>query len=204
MADHIVKDIAALEALYGQPGKASLIKVADHLTPLYTKWIMASRLCIVSTIGPDGTDGSPRGDDGPVVQMLDPKTLLMPDWRGNNRMDTLRNIVADGRISLMFMVPGSNNVIRVNGTAVVSLDPDLLGRFTDKGRMPRSVAVITVDEVYSQCARALMRAKTWTSGDESADLPSVGEMLAEQEAGFDGEAYDAEWHARAAKTMWSV
>lgn len=204
MADHIVKDIAALEALYGQPGKASLIKVADHLTPLYAKWIMASRLCIVSTIGPDGTDGSPRGDDGPVVQMLDPKTLLMPDWRGNNRMDTLRNIVADGRISLMFMVPGSNNVIRVNGTAVVSLDPDLLGRFTDKGRLPRSVAVITVDEVYSQCARALMRAKTWTSGDESAGLPSVGELLAEQEAGFDGQAYDVEWHARAAKTMWSA
>ncbi len=204
MADHIVKDIAELEALYGQPGKASLLKVADHVTPLYAKWIMTSRLCVVSTIGPDGTDGSPRGDDGPVVQMLDPKTLLMPDWRGNNRMDTLRNIVADGRISLMFMVPGSNNVIRVNGTAVVSLDPDLLGRFTDKGRLPRSVAVITVAEVYSQCARALMRAKTWSAGDESTDLPTVGQMLAEQEEGFDGAEYDATWVARAAKTMWSA
>ena len=130
MGDHIVTDIAELEALYGQPAKASLIKVADHVTPLYAKWIMTSRLCIVSTIGPEGTDGSPRGDDGPVVQILDPKTLLLPDWRGNNRMDTLRNIVADGRISLMFMVPGSNNVMRVNGNAVVSLDPELLGRFT--------------------------------------------------------------------------
>lgn len=204
MVDHVVTDIAALEALYGEPGKASLIKVADHLSPLYAKWIMASRLCIVSTIGPDGTDGSPRGDDGPVVQMLDPKTLLMPDWRGNNRMDTLRNIVADGRISLMFMVPGSNNVIRVNGSAVVSLDPELLARFDQKGRMPRSVAVITVAEVYSQCARALMRAKTWDSEDESADLPTVGQMLAEQEEGFDGAEYDAAWHARAAKTMWSA
>ncbi|WP_341368149.1 pyridoxamine 5'-phosphate oxidase family protein [Yoonia sp. BS5-3] len=204
MGSHIVKDIAELEALYGTPGKASLIKVADHLTPLYTKWIMASRLCIVSTVGPEGTDGSPRGDDGPVVQMQDNKTLLMPDWRGNNRMDTLRNIVADGRISLMFIVPGSNNVIRVNGTAEVSLDPDLLARFEQKNRVPRSVAVIHVAEIYSQCARALMRAKTWTAGDESAGLPSVGELLAEQEKGFDGSAYDADWHERAAATMWTA
>ncbi|MEL6685276.1 MAG: pyridoxamine 5'-phosphate oxidase family protein [Pseudomonadota bacterium] len=202
MADHIVKDVAALEALYGTPGKASLIKVASQLTPLYRKWIMASRLCIVSTVGPDGTDGSPRGDDGPVVQELDAKTLLLPDWRGNNRMDTLRNIVRDGRISLMFMVPGSNNVIRVNGTAVVSLDPDLLARFVQKGRQPRSVVVITIAEVYSQCARALMRARTWSADDESADLPTVGDLLAEQEAAFDGAAYDAEWAGRAEKTMW--
>ncbi|MEL6681026.1 MAG: pyridoxamine 5'-phosphate oxidase family protein [Pseudomonadota bacterium] len=202
MADHVIRDIAQLEALYGQPGKASLIKVADHLTPLYAKWIMASRLCVVSTVRPDGTDGSPRGDDGPVVQMQDAKTLLMPDWRGNNRMDTLRNIVADGRISLMFMVPGSNNVMRINGTDVVSVDPDLLGRFDANGRQPRSVVVITVAEVYSQCARALMRAKVWSSDDESAGLPTVGELLAEQEAGFDGTGYDAEWPGRAAKTMW--
>lgn len=202
MADHTISDIAALEALYGTPGKASLIKVADHLTPLYAKWIMASRLCVVSTIGPDGTDGSPRGDDGPVVQPLDAKTLLMPDWRGNNRMDTLRNIVADGRISLMFMVPRSNNVMRVNGTAVVSLDPDLIGRFQDRGRAPRSVVVITIAEVYSQCARALMRAGVWTADDKSTELPTVGELLAEQEAGFDGAGYDAGWMARAKDTMW--
>ncbi|SIT85623.1 hypothetical protein SAMN05421665_2103 [Yoonia rosea] len=202
MADHVVADVAALEALYGTPGKASLIKVAPQLTPLYRKWIMASRLCIVSTVGPEGTDGSPRGDDGPVVQVLDSKTLLLPDWRGNNRIDTLRNIVADGRISLLFMVPGSNNVIRVNGTAVVSVDPDLIGRFNQKTHQPRSAVVITVAEVYSQCARALMRARLWTADDESAGLPSVGDLLAEQEAGFDGADYDAGWSARAADTMW--
>ena len=201
-ADHVIKDLAELEAIYGTPGKASLIKVASHLTPLYRKWIMASRLCIVSTIGPEGTDGSPRGDDGPVVRDQDEKTLLLPDWRGNNRTDTLRNIVRDGRISLMFMVPGSNNVIRVNGMAVVSLDPDLLTQFSQKGRQPRGVVVITIAEVYSQCARALMRARTWSGEDESADLPTIGELLAEQEAAFDGAAYDAEWADRAAKTMW--
>jgi PPOX class probable FMN-dependent enzyme len=202
MADHVVTDVAALEALYGTPGKASLIKVASKLTPLCRKWIMASRLCIVSTVGPEGTDGSPRGDEGPVVQVLDSKTLLLPDWRGNNRIDTLRNIVADGRISLLFMVPGSNNVIRVNGTAIVSVEPALIGRFNQKGHQPRSVIVITVAEVYSQCARALMRARLWTADDESAGLPSVGDLLAEQEAGFDGADYDAGWSARAADTMW--
>ncbi len=202
MAEHVIDSIAALEAIYDKPGKASLIKVADHLTPLYAKWIMASRLCIVSTVGPEGTDGSPRGDDGPVVQVLDAKTLLLPDWRGNNRIDTLRNIVADGRISLMFLVPGSNNVVRVNGHAVVSISPDLLGRFDQRGRQPRSVIIISIDEIYSQCARALMRAKTWTSEDESAQLPSIGDLLAEQETGFDGEAYDAAWAERADQTMW--
>ena len=201
LADHIT-DIGALEALYGSPGKASLIKVTDRLTPAYEKWIVRSRLCVLTTVGALGTDGSPRGDAGPVVQIQDAQTLLMPDWRGNNRMDSLRNIVTDGRVSLMFMVPGSNNVIRVNGTAVVSVDPDLLGRFSDKERAPRSVIVVAIAEVYSQCARALMRAKTWTSGDESVGLPSVGDMLAEIEAGFDGGAYDAEWAPRAAKTLW--
>ena len=202
MAEYVVKDVAALEALYGAPAKASLIKVTRQITPLYRKWIMASRLCVVSTVGPDGTDGSPRGDDGPVVQELDETTLLLPDWRGNNRIDTLRNIVTDGRISLMFIIPGSHNVVRVNGTAVVSLDPDLLGRFEQKGHHPRSVVVITVAEVYSQCARALLRARIWTAGDESAGLPSIGDLLAEQEASFDGAAYDSGWAARAEKTMW--
>lgn len=202
MDDHVVRDVAALEALYGQPGEASLIKVADHLTPLYAKWIMASRLCVVSTVGPEGTDGSPRGDDGPVVQALDAKTLLLPDWRGNNRIDTLRNIVADGRISLMFFVRGSNNVIRINGQAVVSLAPEILGRFDQNGRQPRSVIVITIAEVYSQCARALMRAGAWGGDDESADLPTIGDLLAEQRVGFDGAEYDAAWGARAKDTMW--
>ncbi|MEO9463845.1 MAG: pyridoxamine 5'-phosphate oxidase family protein, partial [Marinomonas sp.] len=112
-----VTDIAELETLYGTPGAASLRKVAQRMTPEYRRWIMASRFCVISTVGEDGTDGSPRGDDGPVVRELDAQTLAIPDWRGNNRMDTLRNIVADGRISLMFMVPGSNNVVRINGLA---------------------------------------------------------------------------------------
>lgn len=197
-----ITDVAALEALYGQPGRASVIKVADRLTPAYRRWIMASRFCVLTTVGPGGTDGSPRGDDGPVVRELDERTLLLPDWRGNNRMDSLRNIVVDGRLSLMFMVPGSSNVVRVNGQGVVSVAPDLLALFSDKGRAPRSVVVARIAEVYSQCARAILRSGLWAAGDTSAGLPSVGDILAEIETGFDGAGYDADWPGRAAKTMW--
>ncbi|TCL08525.1 hypothetical protein BXY66_0562 [Shimia isoporae] len=198
-----VEDISELEALYGAPGIASTAKVADHLTPLYRKWIMQSRFCVVSTVGPEGTDGSPRGDDGPVVRELDPKTLAMPDWRGNNRMDTLRNIVADGRVSLMFMIPGSNNVVRVNGQARVTTAPDLCESFEVKGAHPRSVIVIRIAEVYTQCARALMRSALWADSHVGDSLPTAGELLAEQTDGEEGgEPYDAAWGARAAKTMW--
>jgi PPOX class probable FMN-dependent enzyme len=198
-----VESIEALEALYGPPGSAALNKVARRMTPLYRDWILRSRFCILSTVGPEGTDGSPRGDKGPVVLELDPGTLAMPDWRGNNRMDTLRNIVADGRISLLFMVPGSTTVVRVNGTAKVTLDKALRARFTHEARLPRSVIVISIGEIYTQCARALMRSELWVSGNQSEGLPSAGDILAEQTQGAEGgAAYDAEWPARAAQTLW--
>ena len=192
-----------LEALYGTPGAASLVKVADRLTPTYRAWIMASRFCILTTVGPEGTDGSPRGDDGPVVLELDERHLALPDWRGNERIDSLRNIVRDPRVSMMFMVPGSNNVVRVNGEAKLTADPDLRARFEKSGKQPRTVAVIRIHEVYSQCARAIMRSKIWSAGDESADLPSVGDMLKEMTSGaFDGASYDKEWPERAKTTLW--
>ncbi len=198
-----IESIAALEALYGQPGAASLRKVATRLTPKYREWIMASKLCILTTVGPEGVDGSPRGDDGPVVMELDPGTLAMPDWRGNNRLDSLRNIVRDPRVSLMFMVPGSNNVVRVNGMARLTADDALRARFEKRGIRPATVIVVEISEIYSQCARALMRAGTWSGEDQSVTLPTMGEILAEVSDGEEGGAqYDREWGARAAKTMW--
>ncbi|MEO0362425.1 MAG: pyridoxamine 5'-phosphate oxidase family protein, partial [Pseudomonadota bacterium] len=194
---------AALEALYGAPGEASLVKVARRLTPAYRRWIMASRFCVLSTVGPEGADGSPRGDDGPVVDALDDGTLAMPDWRGNQRLDTLRNIVRDGRAAMMFFVPGSNNVIRVNGRAFLTADDALRARFGRDNILPATVIVLKIEEIYSQCARALLRARLWSSLNETADLPTVGEILAEMTAGrIDGKAYDEEWPERAAKTMW--
>lgn len=197
-----IEDIKALEALYGIPGAASTRKVVHRLTPRYRKWIMVSRYCILSTVGPGGTDGSPRGDDGPVVIELDAQTLAMPDWRGNNRLDSLRNIVLDGRVSLMFMVPRSNTVVRVNGTAKLTADEALRARFEQKGKHPATVIVIAISEVYSQCARATIRAGLW-SRDDSDGLPTVGALLAEASDGEEGGAeYDAGWSARAAQTMW--
>lgn len=202
MADY-VSDIATLQELYGPPGEASLRKVARRLTPLYHQWIMASRFCVVSTVGAQGTDGSPRGDDGPVVQAPDAETLLLPDWRGNNRMDTLRNIVDDGRISLMFMVPGSNTVVRLNGMAKLSIDADLCTQFEVNGRHPRSVVIIKIGEIYTQCARAPMRAGLWSGEAAPDDLPTVGELLAEATRGEQGgRPYDDAWLERAQKTMW--
>ncbi|MBB97869.1 MAG: pyridoxamine 5'-phosphate oxidase [Rhodobacteraceae bacterium] len=198
-----IDDVTTLDTLYGQPGQPALRKVVDHMTPLYRKWIMTSRFCVLSTVGPEGTDGSPRGDDGPVVLELDPKTLALPDWRGNNRLDSLRNIIRDPRVSLMFLVPGSNNVIRVNGSARLTADADLRARFERQGKQPATVIVIEIAEIYSQCARALIRARTWAGQDESADLPTVGDLLAEATSGEEGgQAYDTEWPERAAKTMW--
>jgi len=198
-----INEIEALEALYGEPSEAAIIKVAKWLTPCYRQWIMASRLCILSTVGPEGTDGSPRGDDGPVVMELDPGTLALPDWRGNNRIDSLRNIVRDPRVSLLFLVPGSDNVIRVNGTAKVTVDDDLRAKFEKKGRLPIAVIVIRIEEVYAQCSRALVRAKTWRSGDESHLVPTVGQMLTEMTKGsFDGVAYDKAWPERRDQNLW--
>ena len=198
-----VETIVQLEALYGEPGAPALRKVAQRLTPLYRRWIMSSTFCVLSTVGPEGTDGSPRGDDGPVVSELDPGTLLLPDWRGNNRLDSLRNIVVDGRVSLMFMVPGSNTVVRVNGQAHLSTAPLLRDRFDKAGRKPATVIVIEIREIYTQCARALMRAALWRDAQATPDLPSVGDILAEQTDGAEGGPdYDRKWHPRAAKTMW--
>lgn len=198
-----IDTIEALEALYGNPGQAAREKVTERLTPSQRAWIERSRFCVISTVGPDGTDGSPRGDDGPVVQVADDRTLLLPDWHGNNRIDSLRNILRDGRASLMFLVPGSNTAMRVNGSATLSADPAVTGAFEKAGKVPRCVIRLRITEVYPQCARALMRAGLWTGGDQSQGLPSVGEMLREAtQGGIDGAAYDDAWPERAKTSMW--
>ncbi|MEM8774808.1 MAG: pyridoxamine 5'-phosphate oxidase family protein [Pseudomonadota bacterium] len=197
-----IEDVTVLEAYYGKPGSASLNKVARKMTPLYRKWIMTSRFCVLTTVGTQGTDGSPRGDDGPVVLELDEHTLAMPDWRGNNRLDSLRNIIEDGRISLMFMVPGSNTIVRLNGQGRLTVDDDIRAKFIRKKSMPATVIIIKIGEIYTQCARAPIRAGLWER-DDSADLPTVGEILAEQTSGQEGgTSYDEAWPERAAKTMW--
>lgn len=198
-----ITSLDTLHALYGTPSEPARVKVIPRLTAAYRAHVARSRFCILATVGPEGTDCSPRGDEGPVVTVLDPQTLALPDWKGNERIDSLRNITRDPRVSLLFLVAGSTTAMRVNGTARITADPDLAARFARGALAPRSVIVITLAEVYSQCSRALLRSALWTAGDQSADLPSVGDMLREATGGsFDGAAYDANWKERASKSMW--
>ena len=197
-----ISDISELESIYGDAVQGALDKVMDHITPAYATWIEASRFLILTTVGPEGTDASPRGDAGPVVRLIDKHTLWLPDWRGNNRIDSLRNIVRDGRLSLMFMVPGSNNVVRINGHAVLTSDESVIGTFEQNGKHPRSVIVVSVKEVYFQCAKALMRSRLWQSDDESHRVPTAGDFIKERDGTFDAKAYDDGYSEYAKDRMW--
>lgn len=197
-----ITTIAALEALYPDVSTAAQTKVHNRLTPLYRRWIDAARFTVLSTVGAEGTDASPRGDDGPVVRIANDTTLHLPDWRGNNRLDSLRNIVRDNRVSLMFMVPGCPNVVRINGTARLSTDPALIQSFAKGAKTPTTVIVITLDELYFQCAKAIMRSKLWSGEDVSQDLPTAGDFIGEKLPDFDGAAYDDGYADYAGPRMW--
>lgn len=202
---HLISDAAALKDLYGEPGEASIKKEVDHVHPHYRAFIEAAPFAMVATAGPGGLDASPRGDPAGFVVVEDEKTLLLPDRRGNNRIDTLRNVLTDPRIALLFLVPGVGETLRVNGTARISVEPALLARFEMDGKLPRSVLVIDVQTVFFQCSRALLRSKLWdpqTQVPRSA-LPSTGRILADLSSGtIDGVAYDRELPARAASTLY--
>jgi uncharacterized protein len=201
----IIATIGELEAIYGQPNEASTVKVAGRLTPQYRVLIDKSPFAALATCGPEGLDCSPRGDLPGFVRVHDETTLMMPDRRGNNRVDSLRNIVRDPRIALLFLIPGSGSTLRVNGRAQVSADADLLASFKVDGKAPRTVIVMTVDEIYFQCARAIVRSDLWNP-DRRVDpksLPTPGQILAEMsENRVGGEDYDRAWPERARQTMW--
>jgi hypothetical protein len=198
--------VEELEALYGEPGEASTAKVADHVTPDYAATIAASPFLALATAGPEWLDCSPRGDrSGELVRIADPRTLLLPDRRGNNRVDSLRNILRDPRVALMFLIPGWGNALRVNGRAWLDADPGLLASFAVGGKAPRCVVVVEVQEVYFQCARAIVRSGLWEPGSrvDPHGLPTPGRILAGLTAErVGGDAYDREWPVRAAATMW--
>ena len=201
----ILRTEAELEAIYGRPVEASTVKEVNWITPHYRAYIEASPYAALATSGPEGLDCSPRGDRPGFVRVHDEKTLMLPDRRGNNRIDSLRNIVRDPRVALLFMIPGVGNTLRVNGRAHLSVAPDLLESFAVEEKAPRSVAVIEVDAVYFQCARALVRSELWNPKRhiDPKSLPSAGQILAAlSNERVGGETYDREWPGRAAATMW--
>jgi PPOX class probable FMN-dependent enzyme len=201
----IIATIEQLEAIYGQPNDASTVKVANRVTPQYRMLIDKSPFAALATCGPEGLDCSPRGDLAGFVRVHDEKTLMMPDRRGNNRVDSLRNIVRDPRVALLFLIPGAGSTLRVNGRAQVSADAGLLASFRMEGRAPRTVIVMTVDEIYFQCARAIVRSELWNP-DRHVDpksLPTPGQILADMSENLvGGEDYDRAWPERARQSLW--
>lgn len=193
-SDHWVHTSAQLATLYGQPSEAALRKESATLTAPYRALLEASPFLVLATSGPDGLDASPRGDPAPAVVVQDDRTLLLADRRGNHRLDSLRNIVADPRVALLCLVPGTSETLRINGRARLSTDPALLARLAVDGRPPATVVVIGIELVFFQCARALLRSQLWRSASwpDRSSLPTAGQMLTAATGGsFDGAAYDA-------------
>ena len=202
---HTIDTLPALEALYDTPGEVSLRKEVPYLHPVYQALIAASPFVVVATIGPDGLDTSPRGDPPGFVQVQDEHTLLLPERRGNNRIDSLRNILYDPQVALIFFVPGVRETVRVNGSAKISADPAVLEPFAVQGQLPKCVIEITVQTVFFQCARALLRSSLWSQDPAAgrAAVPTAGQMLAALTGnGIDGESYDRELPERQAKSLY--
>ncbi len=202
-----VKKLETLEALenhYGQPVKTSLVKEIDHISDHYRSFIEKSPFVVIATSGPEGLDCSPRGDPPGFCHVLDSKTVLIPDRPGNNRLDSLRNIVRDPRISLLFLIPGVGETIRINGRAQICLDDELLERFPVKGKLPKAVIAVTVDTMYFQCQKALVRSGLWKSEGQikRTDLPGTGAILAALTEDVDAEEYDKAYPERLKKTLY--
>lgn len=206
ISGHIIRDEAALEALYGTPSGAAVAKEVDFIHPHYRAMIEASPFMAIASVGPEGVDVTPRGDPvGSFVQVLDEKTLLIPDRRGNNRLDTLRNIVRDDRVALLFLIPGVNETLRINGRAAISVAPDLIARFPFRDTLPKSVIVVTAERVYFQCAKALLRSELWNP-DKHVDrtaLPSTGTIIGDITKGaMNGAELDRTYPERIRQTMY--
>lgn len=202
---HAITSAAQLALLFGQVGDASIRKEVPFLHPHYRALIEASPFAVLATSGPDGLDASPRGDAPGFVQVEDDTTLLLPERRGNNRVDSLRNIITDPRVALIFLIPGVGETLRVNGRASITTAPDMLARFVVQGQQPKCVLVIKVDTVFFQCARAIQRSGLWKApaADARAGVSSPGTILqALTASGIDGDKYDRELPERQRVTLY--
>ena len=204
-SSNLIKDITQLDALYGDASPRSLTKEIDALNSQYQSFIEASPFMAVATVGMEGLDCSPRGEQGSVVRVVDANTIQFADRRGNNRLDTLRNIVEDDRIALLFLVPGIGETMRVNGRATISIAPELIEAFTVDGKSPKTVVEVKVERVYFQCSKALVRSGIWDSdiARSFGDVPSAGEMLAATtNDSFDALEYDRMLEKRYGDELW--
>ena len=202
---HAILTLEQLARMYDAPAEASLLKEVPRVLPQYKALIEASPFAVLATCGPDGLDASPRGDPPGFVVVQDEHTLLIPDRRGNNRIDSLRNIVADPRVALLFLIPGIGETLRVNGRAHLSVDPTMLARCAVEGKAPKCVIVVAVQTVFFQCSRAILRSRLWDPAlrRRREELPTPGSILAQVGgAGFDGEKYDRELPVRLSGSLY--
>jgi uncharacterized protein len=203
--DHLVTSMDQLEAMFEEPLPVAQIKEIDHVNAHYRAFIEAAPFFALATSGPEGLDCSPRGDPAGFVRVRDAKTLLIPDRRGNNRIDSLRNIVRDPRVALLFLIPGVGETIRVVGRAVISIDPELVASFEINGRVPTCVLVVTVEKVFYQCTKAIIRSKLWDPAQhvDRKSLPTTGTIVAALTDGrLGGEAHDRGQHERTMSKLY--
>lgn len=203
--DQYVTTLEELETLYGAVAQPAIIKEVDHIHPIYRPFIEASPLAILATAGPGGLNATARGDPAGFIHIEDEHTLILPDRRGNNRVDSLRNILADPRVALLFFIPGVGETLRVNGTAKIIVCPDYVDRFAVSGKPPKTILRIDVKSVLFQCMRAVMRSEIWKqeSQVDRKSLPSVGTILrALSQAAIDDQVYDQEAPQRLANTLY--
>ena len=200
---HSIRTLEQLLSLFGQVAEASSRKEVDFIHPKYRAMIEASPFAILATAGPDGLDASPRGDPPGFVAVQDDKTLLIPERRGNNRIDGLRNILVDPRVALIFLIPGAGETLRVNGRASITTDPELMQRLAMNGKPPQCVIEVKVEAVFFQCARAIQRSKLWQAPPAERTIPTAGTVLeALTDAAIDGAKYDADLPARQRATLY--
>jgi uncharacterized protein len=200
---YFVRTSAQLDLLFGEVAPASVRKEVLFIHPCYRALIEASPFAVLATSGPDGLDVSPRGDPPGFVAVQDEYTLLVPERRGNNRADSLRNVITDPRVALLFLIPGIGETLRVNGRASISIEPALLEKFLMEGKPPKCVLVVNVESAFFQCARAIRRSNLWQPIDTKPTVPSAGAMLsALTDAQIDGAKYDSELPARQRATLY--
>jgi PPOX class probable FMN-dependent enzyme len=200
-----VTTVEQLAQLYKPPHERVIRKELDYIDALGRAFIAASPLLLLATGGHKGLDCSPKGDKPGFIQVDDDgRTLLIPDRPGNNRIDGIRNLIEDPRIALIFLVPGANETFRVNGRARISVDPDLKRRFAVDGKEPRTVIVVTVEQAFQHCPKALVRSDLWQAGKGSRPkgVPTLGDFAAARNPGIDSGAYDADYAERIVKELY--
>ena len=203
--EYNVTTLEELTALYKQVNPISISKETTVLTPAYRRWIELAPFFAIATNGADGLDCSPRGDAvGQGFRVLDDATIAIPDRRGNNRLDTLKNIVSDPKVALLFLTPGINETMRVNGQATITTDPDLIASFAVGGKEPASVIIVKIEAVYFQCARALIRSRLWDTDAkvDRSQVPTAGDMIKSAVPDFDADDYDAKRADRQAGSLY--